>query len=174
MKLMIRTAAAALILALASPAQAARGVGDHAPDFSVQGVLGDTPTPLHLADALKQGPVVIFFLPYVSSGASAAECREFADNIDAFRAAGATIIGMSRDPIGDLSRFSTEQCAGKIPMASADLAIVTGYDVNDSANFATRTTYVIAPSGEIVFVHDDDDRTGHVTSALAFVQGMRR
>lgn len=174
MKLPVRAIVTALSLAIASPALAALNVNDLAPDFSAQGVQGDAPTPLHLSEMLKRGPVVIFLLPYISSGASAAECREFADNIEAFKAAGATVVGMSRDPISDLGRFSAEQCAGKIPMASADLTIITGYNVNDNANFATRTTYVVAPSGDIAFVHDDDDRTAHVSSALAFVQSMKR
>jgi peroxiredoxin len=45
--------------------------------------------------------------------------------------------------------------------------------VNDNANFATRTTYVIAPTGKIAFVDNDDDYRGHVKSTLAFVQGMK-
>lgn len=172
MRLLLLTAAATLSIALASPAFGALTVGDRAPDFSAQGVEGDTPAALQLSELLERGPVVVFFLPYVFSGASVAECREFADNIDAFRAAGATVLGMSRDPIGDLARFSTE-CGAKFPMVSADLSTVTGFDVNDSANFATRTTYVVAASGEIAFVHDDDDQRGHVSSALAFVRAMR-
>jgi peroxiredoxin len=173
MKHLLSVAAVALSLALASPAFAALAVGEHAPDFSVQGVQGDTTRPVQLSELLSNGPVVIFFLPYIYSGASAAECRAFADNMDAFRVAGATVVGMSRDSVSDLARFSAE-CGGKFPMASADLATVTGFDVNDSANFATRTTYVIARSGEIAFVHNDDDPSGHVSRALAFVQQMNR
>jgi len=101
------------------------------------------------------------------------ESREFADNIDKFRAAGATVVGMSRDPLDALARFSTEECASKFPIASADLGLVTGFDVNDNSNFTTRTTYVIAPTGKIAFVHDDDDYRGHVRSTLAFVQGVQ-
>lgn len=166
-------AVATLSMAIAGPAFAALAAGAPAPDFSVEGVQAETSAPLHLSDMLSRGPVVIFFLPHIYSSAGAAECRAFADAIDAFSAAGATVIGMSRDPADALGRFSAEHCAGKIAMASADLAIVTAFDVNDSANFATRTTYVVAPSGEITFVHDAEDPIGHVSSTLAFVQSMR-
>jgi peroxiredoxin Q/BCP len=59
-------------------------------------------------------------------------------------------------------------------MASADESIVDGFDVNDGAMFNSRTTYVIAPSGKIVFVHDDEDYSHHVKNALAFVQAMKK
>jgi peroxiredoxin len=58
-------------------------------------------------------------------------------------------------------------------VASADESIVNGFDVNDGAMFNTRTTYVIARSGTIAFVYDDEDYSGHVKNALAFVEGKR-
>jgi thioredoxin-dependent peroxiredoxin len=168
------TAAGLLSLAFAAPASAALAVGAKAPDFSTPGVQGSSVMTVDLSDLLKKGLVVIFFFPSVFAGGSSEEGREFADNIDNFRAAGAAVIGMSREPVDALARFSTEECAGKFPIASADLSIVTGFDVNDNANFTTRTTYVIAPSGKIAFVFDDDDYRAHVKKALAFVQGMKR
>ena len=168
-------AAATLVsLAFATPASAALAVGARAPNFSTPGVQGGTAMTVDLSALLKNGPVVIFFFPSVFAGGSSEESHEFADNIDKFRAAGATVIGMSRDPLDALARFSAEECAGKFPLASADLNIVTGFDVNDNANFATRTTYVIVPSGNIAFVFDDDDYRAHVKKSLAFVQGMKR
>jgi thioredoxin-dependent peroxiredoxin len=161
-----------LSLAFAVPASAALAVGAQAPNFLTPGVQGGTAITVDLSELLKKGPVVIFFFPSVFAGGSSEESHEFADNIDKFRAAGATVVGMSRDPVDALTRFSTEECAGKFPIASADLNIVTGFDVNDNANFTTRTTYVIGPTGYIAFVHDDDGYSGHVKNALAFVQGM--
>ncbi len=125
-----------------------------------------------LSELLKKGPVVLYFFP--SAFTDPAESREFADNIDKFRAAGASVVGVSRDSVATLARFSTEQCAGKFPMASADESIVDAFDVNDGAMFNTRTTFVIAPTGKIVFVDDDADSGGHVKKALAFVQGMKK
>ena len=172
----ILTALATLVLALAltTRASAALAVGAQAPDFTVRGAQGGTIMTLKLSDLLKKGPVVLYFFPSAFTGGSPAESQQFADNIDKFRAAGATVLGMSRDSVDTLARFSTEQSAGKFPMASADESIVDGFDVNDGAMFNTRTTYVIAPSGKIVFVHDDDDYSDHVKKTLAFVQAMKK
>jgi thioredoxin-dependent peroxiredoxin len=167
------TAAALLSMAFATPAFAALTVGAQAPDFSAPGVQGGATMTVGLSELLKTGPVVIFFFPSVFNGGSAAESHEFADNIDKFRAAGATVVGMSRDTVDALTRFSTEESAGKFPMASAGPSVVAGFDVNDNSNFTTRTTYVIEPTGKIAFVHDDDDYRGHVKNTLAFVQGMK-
>jgi peroxiredoxin Q/BCP len=164
----------ALALALTSPASAALAVGAQAPDFTAGGTQGGTGMTVALSALLKKGPVVLYFFPSAFTGGSPAECHEFADNIDRFRAAGATVLGMSRDTLDTLARFSTEECASKFPLASADESIVDGFDVNDGAMFNTRTTYVIAPSGKIAFVHDDDDYSDHVKNALAFVQAMKK
>jgi peroxiredoxin Q/BCP len=164
--------AALLSLAFAVPASGALAVGAQAPDFSAAGVQGGMAMTVHLSELLEKGTVVIFFFPSVFAGGSSEESHEFADNIDKFRAAGASVIGMSREPLDALARFSNEECAGKFPIASADLGLVTGFDVNDNANFATRTTYVIAPTGRIAFVDNDDDYSAHVKNTLAFVQRM--
>ncbi len=172
MKPVLAAAAAILSLVAANPAAAALAVGDSAPDFSIDGAQGSTRMTVALAELRQKGPVVIFFFP--SAFTDAPECRDFAANIDAFRAAGASVVGISRDSLDTLARFSAEECAAKVPLARADESLVNGFDVNDGAMFNTRTTYVVAPSGKIAFVNDDMDYAGHAKSALAFVQGMAR
>lgn len=173
MKSMFAAVAAILSFATASPAPAALAVGGAAPDFSTRGAQGGTISTISLATLLRKGPVVLYFFP--SAFTETGECQEFAENIDRFSVAGVSILGMSRDSVETLSRFSAEECAGKFPLASADESLVNGFDVNDGATFNTRTTYVIAPSGKILFVHDaDDDYDHHVKSALAFVQAMKK
>jgi peroxiredoxin len=172
MKSVLAATTAILSLVSADPALAALAVGDPAPPFSAHGARGGTITTVDLSELLKQGPVVIYFFP--SAFTDAPECREFSENIDKFHAAGANVVGISRDSDDMLARFSIEECAGRFLMASADESLVNGFDVNDGAMFNTRTTYVIAPSGKIVFVHDDDDYRSHVKSVLAFVQGMKK
>jgi peroxiredoxin Q/BCP len=172
----IVAALATLAFALASgkPASAALAVGAQAPDFTARGAQGGIIMTVKLSDLLKKGPVVLYFFPSAFTGDAPDESHEFADNIEKFRAAGATVLGMSRDAVETLARFSTEECASKFPMASADESIVNGFDVNDGAMFNTRTTYVIATSGKIDFVHDDEDYRDHVKYALAFVQAMKK
>lgn len=171
MKSVLAAAAAILSLAAAEPALAALAVGDSAPLFTAQGAQGDKLVTVELAALLKQGPVVIYFFP--SSFTESEGAKEFAANAEAFRAAGATVVGMSRDTVEALASFSAKVCGGKFPVASAEVALVDAFDVNDGAQFNTRTTYVIAPSGKIAFVNNKPEFNGHVKSALAFVQGMK-
>lgn len=165
-------AMAGLSLVAATPAAAALAVGTAAPDFSTGGAEGGKETTVELAALLKSGPVVVYFFP--SAFTESAQTREFAETVDQFRAAGATVVGMSRDSVETLVRFSTETAGGKFVVATADEALVNAFDVNDGAMFNTRTTYVIAQSGKIAFVHDNDDPHDHVKSALAFVQGIKK
>jgi peroxiredoxin len=172
MKAVFAAGAAILAFAAASPAAGALAVGDSAPDFSARGAQGGASMSVVLSEFLRKGPVVLYFFP--SAFTETGECRDFAENAARFRDAGVSVIGMSRDSVETLARLSAEQCAGKFPLASANESIVNAFDVNDGATFNTRTTYVIAPSGKIVFVDDDPDYNGHAKSALAFVQGMKK
>src|SRR6476661_7973398 len=87
-------AAAALI---ATPATAALKVGDKAPDFTTKGALAGKAFQFHLADALKKGPVVLYFFPKAFTSGCTAEAHAFSDSIHKFRKAGAQVIGMSAD-----------------------------------------------------------------------------
>ena len=156
-------------------AQAALPVGTKAPDFTTRGALAGKTFTLTLSHQLKRGPVVLYFFPKAFTPGCSAEAREFAQHIDDFRKAGATVIGMSADPVDDLVAFSTKECAGKFAVASAGPAIVSGYDVAFKLRpgMTDRTSYVIAPNGRIAFVHSEMNYSGHVKSALAAVQAMQ-
>ena len=104
----------------ATPALAALKVGDMAPDFSAAGSLGGKDYSFHLKDALKKGPVVVYFYPSAYTGGCDLEAHTFAEQSDKFASAGATIIGVSADDLGRLKQFSADPafCAGKFPIAS--------------------------------------------------------
>lgn len=160
------------LLLFATHAQAALSAGDRAPSFAVEAVENGSAKKVDLAALLQSGPVLIYFFP--SAFTEDAETREFAANIAAFRAAGVTVLGMSRDSIASLTGLSTGAAQGRFALASADEALVNAFDVNDGAMFNTRTTYVILPSGRIGFVHTDDEARHHVRNALAFIAGMKK
>ena len=159
-----------------SGAMAALAVGAKAPDFTTRGALAGKTFTLTLSHQLKRGPVVLYFFPKAFTPGCSAEAREFAENIDKFKAAGATVIGMSADPVDDLVAFSTKECAGKFAVASAGPAIISGYDValKMRPGMTDRTSYVIAPNGRIVFVHSEMNYSDHVKSTLAAVQSMHQ
>ena len=171
-RLSILLAAAAALSS--SGAMAALPVGAKAPDFTTRGAQAGKTFTLTLSHQLKRGPVVLYFFPKAFTPGCSAEAREFAENIDKFKAAGATVIGMSADPVDDLVAFSTKECAGKFAVASAGPAIVTGYDValKMRPGMTDRTSYVIAPSGRVAFVHSEMNYAEHVKSTLAAVEAM--
>ena len=64
------------------------------------------------------------------------EAHTFAEMKDQFDAAGATIIGVSRDSLARLDQFSADPayCAGKFPVASdADGKVSTSYNLSTNA-----------------------------------------
>ena len=168
---------AKIILALAATAlgtqgsMAALAVGAKAPEFTTRGALAGKTFTVTLSHQLKRGPVVLYFFPKAFTPGCSAEAREFAE-----KAAGATVIGMSADPVDDLVAFSTKECAGKFAVASAGPNIVSGYDValKMRPGMTDRTSYVIAPSGRIAFVHSEMSYAGHVKSTLAAVEAMKQ
>ena len=167
-------AAAALI---AAPALARLTVGEKAPDFTTRGAIAGQVVNVHLSELLKKGPVVLYFFPAAFTGGCNAEAHAFAEAIPQFTKAGATVLGMSADPIDPLVKFSSEKCAGKFAVASAGPAVIKEYDVAYPKEVmghtvTTRTSYVIAPDGKIVFVHDDMNPADHVTLTLAAVEKM--
>ena len=103
--------------------------GDKAPDFTAQATLGGNEFTFSLADALKKGPVVLYFFPKAFTTGCTAEAHEFAEAAATFKAAGATLIGMSADDIGTLHKFSTQECSSKFPVAAdPDLKVIKAYD----------------------------------------------
>ena len=61
------TALLAAALLLAVPAHAALDVGDKAPDFNIEASLAGKSYRFSLAEALKKGPVVLYFFPAARS-----------------------------------------------------------------------------------------------------------
>src|ERR1700680_705733 len=97
------------------PVLAALKVGDKAPDFTARASLPGKEFYFSLQDALKKGPVVVYFYPSAYTKGCDLEAHTFAQMKDKFDAAGATIIGVSADSIARLHQFSAdpEYCAGK-------------------------------------------------------------
>src|SRR4029078_4826990 len=109
---------------------------DKAPDFATKASLAGKEFNFSLKDALKKGPVVVYFYPSAFTGGCNIEAHTFAVNKEKFDAAGASIIGVSADSINRLNAFSAdpEYCAGQIPVASdPDGSIARSFDLKTSA-----------------------------------------
>ena len=166
----------ALLLAFAPlPASAALPVGAKAPDFTTTGALAGKAFRLHLAQQLRHGPVVLYFYPKAFTEGCTLEAHAFSVAAPEFRRAGARVIGMSADDLPTLKRFSVEGCRNAFPVATASPATIRAYDAVLTAKpeLSSRTSYVIAPDGRILYVHSALDWRDHVRNTLAAVKAWR-
>lgn len=189
--------AALLSSAIALPAVAALKQGEKAPDFSTKASLAGKEFNFSLKDALKKGPVVVYFYPAAFTGGCNIEAHTFAENADKFAAAHTTIIGVSKDSISRLNAFSSDPayCAGKFPVASdptgeisksfglnniklpAGFKNTKGEEV-ENAEVSERTTFVIAQDSKIVAtLSSADDKvtpTEHAEKSLEVASHLKK
>ena len=170
---MTRVLVSVLAVLLATSAQAALPNGTRAPDFTTQASLAGKPFEFSLSKALAQGPVVLYFYPAAFTRGCTIEAHNFAEATDDFAALGATVIGVSRDDIETLHKFSVSECRNKFAVAAdADGSITKAYDavLPQKPELANRTSYVIAPTGEIIYSYTDLNPDKHVEYTLAAVR----
>src|SRR5258705_8746014 len=142
MRCSLITAVATALIAV--PAWAALPDGTKAPDFSTDASLAGKSFKFSLADALKKGPVVLYFYPAAFTPGCTVEAHEFAEATDKFKALGATVIGVSHDPIEKLNKFSVSECRNKFELSSdPDGSVTKAYDAVLAAKpeYADRTSY---------------------------------
>ncbi len=197
-KLMIAALLTACVAgpAFTTPAWAALKPGDTAPDFTAKGSLGGKDFTFNLKDALKKGPVVVYFYPSAYTGGCDAEAHAFAEDADKFAAAGAQIVGVSADSLDRLKVFSAdpEFCAGKFPIASdADTKIAATYNLKVTPpragakdvrgneighGFIERVTFVVGRDGKVLATMSSADDhlspVDHVDKSLALVQSLKK
>lgn len=169
--------ACAIVVLAATPAVASLKVGDKAPDFTAPATLGGKEFTFHLADALRKGPVVVYFYPAAFTAGCTVEAHEFAAAIPQYQALGASVIGVSLDDIATLNKFSVSECQSKFPVAAdQDRHIMKSYDATLGflTAYASRTSYVVSQDGKIAFAYDDLDPDQHVSRTLKAVRDLKR
>ncbi len=159
---------------LGTPALAALAAGAKAPDFKTPAVMAGKPFEFNLGQALKKGPVVLYFYPAAFTKGCTLEAHAFADQIGEFQKAGASVVGISADKIEKLALFSVKECSNKFPVAVATPAIIKAYDAKlPLLGVSNRTSYVIAPNGQVIYAHSEMDYRNHVANTLKAVQDWR-
>jgi len=165
-----------LFLGTATPASAALKVGDTAPDFTAPATLGGKEFTFHLKDALRKGPVVVYFYPAAFTKGCTIEAHDFAQAMPDYRAAGASVIGVSHDDIATLDKFSVSECQSKFPVAAdRDRHIMKSYDaaLGFLTPYASRTSYVVTMDGRIAFAYDSMNPDRHVAGTLKAVRALK-
>ena len=172
-------ALAALIVPAAAPADLPQGAV--APDFTTASALAgaETKQPFSLRAALRKGPVVLYFYPKSFTDGCTLEAHAFAEAMKDFKAAGATVIGLSADTIETQKKFSSEGCRDKFQVGVATPAITSAYDVHlkkadgSVTGLTSRTSYVIGSDHRVKLVFTDMNPNDHVRKTLEMVRALK-
>lgn len=158
---------------LPTAASAALAVGAPTPDFTLDAAVGGKAFRFTLSEALRQGPVVLYFYPKSFTSGCTVEAHQFSEATPKFKALGATVVGVSNDSLATQQRFSVEACRGQFAVAADEGAkVIKQFDaaLMLAPSVADRISYVIEPPGRVLAVHASMDPDGHVGAALAAVQ----
>ena len=179
MTLLARILLSCFLMGLApSLASAELKVGAIAPAFSAKAAQSGKDLSFTLSQALKKGPVVVYFYPKSFTSVCTEEAHLFAEAMPEFETLGSSVIGISADTIETQREFSRMECRDKFPVAAdPNGKIVRAYDAlafeDGKTIYANRTSYVITPDGKIASVLTAQDADSHIRSALAFVKAWK-
>ena len=149
--------------------------GQHAPAFDMASAGGDRVS----LDGLKGRKVVLYFYPKADTPGCTNEARDFSEHIDAFAAAGATVIGVSRDPVKKLDRFKTKYDLKVILASDEPEAVTEAWGVWVEKKLygreymgIERATFLIDGAGIVRRVWRKVSVKGHAADVLAAVQSI--
>lgn len=163
--------AAVCMAPLAATAQLHAGAA--APDFTLQATLAGKAFEFSLSDALRKGPVVLYFYPAAFTKGCTIEAHNFAEATDEFRQYGATVLGVSADGLEKLKEFSVSACRSKFAVgADPDAKVIKAYDAKMAfmPNMASRISYVITPDRKIYYEYSSSSPDDHVPNTMAAVK----
>jgi len=150
--------------------------GIKAPPFTL---LDETGAPVSLADFAGKR-VVLFFFQKASTPGCTVEACEFRDLMPRFKAAGATVLGISPDTWRRHAKFKTLQSLPYPLLADKDAHIAQAYDVWHQKLFwgkyymgVVRSTFVVGPDGRIEQVWRDVHHEGHAEDVRAWLASRR-
>ena len=164
------------VLVISNSAYAELKPGAQAPDFTAPAALAGQAYSFALKEALKKGPVVVYFYPKAFTHGCTIEATLFADASEQFKALDATVIGVSGDDIETLKKFSTGPCGGKFAVAAdLDRRIMKSYDATLTLmpSVADRISYVVTPDSKIWFVHSSLNPEQHVSETLKAIKAWK-
>ena len=144
--------------------------GTKAPSFTLHASNNRTVS----SAALTGKPYILYFYPKADTSGCTKEAQAFQSHLAAFTAKGATVIGVSRDPIKALDKFAAKY-ALEFPLASDEEGTLTeAYGVWVEKSMygrkymgIERSTYLIGPDGKILQAWPKVKIEGHAEEVLA-------
>jgi thioredoxin-dependent peroxiredoxin len=164
-------AAAGLSAALLRPRTARAAmldVGDQAPNFSTNAIVGDQTIPVHLID-YRGRRVVLYFYPKDNTPGCTREACAFRDGYAKLRNWGITVFGCSVDS-ADAHRAFAKKYGLPFPLLlDPDKKIAKAYGADNGIpilGLDKRVTYVIGEDGRIAAVYPQVDPATHANQII--------
>ena len=127
-------------------------VGDPAPDFTLPSSDGGEVT----LSSLRGSKVILYFYPKDNTPGCTTQACDFRDRKDAISAAGATVLGVSKDSLKSHGNFIAKYDLNFPLLSDGDLAVHQAYDAYGEKTMygkkrmgVIRTTVVIDEDGNV-------------------------
>ena len=150
-------------------------IGQPAPDFTLPRNDGDDVT----LSALRPQKIVLYFYPKDDTPGCTKEAIGFTEALDAFSAAGAVILGVSKDTVAKHEKFRAKYELGIDLLSDADGEVCELYETWVEKNMygkkymgIERATYLIDEDGKIAQIWRKVKVPGHVDAVLDAVKAL--
>jgi len=124
-------------------------------------------------------PVVLFFYPRADTPGCTIEACGFRDQFEKIQAAGAVVLGISRDTPKAQAKFRAKFNLPYTLLADVDEKVCNQFGVLKEKNMygkmvfgIERTTFVIGPDQTLLHVFPKVTPAGHAEEVLALIQGL--
>ena len=129
--------------------------GQEAPDFTLPDQDGEPVT----LSSLRGGPVVLYFYPKANTPGCTTQACGIRDHSADYDAAGATVLGVSPDPVKDIKKFHGSQSLNFTLLADEDHAVADLYGTWGEKSMYGRTYMGVQRA---TFIIDADGKVAHV------------
>ena len=150
--------------------------GQPAPDFTLPDQEGE---PVRLSD-LRGRTVVLYFYPKADTPGCTAQACGVRDRQGDYEAAGATVLGVSRDPVAAIKAFHDKYGLGFTLLSDEDHAVAESYGAWGEKSMygrkymgVTRTTFVIDGDGIVRHVIPKASPKTHDDVVLGVLEELR-
>ncbi len=146
-------------------------IGAAAPDFNLQDQNGEW----HALDNFQGKWLAVYFYPKDDTPGCTTEACNFRDNIYAFKAIGAEVVGISVDDVESHKEFSDKYKLPFTILADEDGETAEAYGVLRDyklIKLASRQSFLVDPEGNVAKHYADVDPDTHTDEVLADIKAM--
>ena len=150
--------------------------GEEAPDFTLDDQHGN---PVSLTD-LRGGTVVLYFYPRANTSGCTTQACGIRDRKAEYEAAGATVIGVSPDPVAEIARFDQEHGFDFTLLADPDHEVAEAYGTWVEKSMygkkylgPARAAYLFGADGKLIGLVPKVEAATHGQQLLATIAALK-